>query len=62
LGGASIKGSADLCEYLLTEARVALVPGIAFGADDFMRFSYATSLEVIKEGLDRVENALFRLG
>ena len=59
--GRDIKGSASLCEYLLTEARVALVPGIAFGADDFVRFSYATSLETIKEGVDRIEEALKRL-
>ncbi|MDY6839117.1 MAG: pyridoxal phosphate-dependent aminotransferase [Thermodesulfobacteriota bacterium] len=58
----NIEGSASLCEYLLTEARVALVPGVAFGADDFIRFSFATSLEVIKEGLERVEGALHRLG
>lgn len=59
--GRDIKGSANLCEYLLTEARVALVPGIAFGADDFVRFSYATGLEAIKEGVDRIEEALKRL-
>jgi aspartate aminotransferase len=45
----------------LTEARVALVPGMAFGDDDFIRFSYATGLETIKEGLDRIENALKKL-
>ncbi len=60
--GRTIDGSGDLCEYLLTEARVALVPGIAFGADDFVRFSYATGLEVIKEGLDRIVGALGNLG
>ena len=59
--GRAIKGSVDLCEYLLTEARVALVPGIAFGDDSFMRFSYATGLETIKEGLDRIESALGKL-
>lgn len=59
--GTSIKGSADLCEHLLTEARVALVPGIAFGDDDFVRFSYATGLETIREGLDRIEEALHKL-
>ena len=59
--GETIKGSVDLCEYLLTEARVALVPGMAFGDDDFIRFSYATGLETIKEGLDRIENALEKL-
>ena len=56
-----MKGSGSLCDYLLTEARVALVPGIAFGADDFVRFSYATSLEAIREGVDRIEEALQRL-
>ncbi|NVM23244.1 MAG: pyridoxal phosphate-dependent aminotransferase [Desulfobacterales bacterium] len=60
--GVRIGGSADLCEYLLTGARVALVPGIAFGQDDFMRFSCATGLETIKEGLDRIEEALGKLG
>ena len=59
--GERIKGSVDLCEHLLTEARVALVPGMAFGDDDFIRFSYATGLETIKEGLDRIENALEKL-
>jgi aspartate aminotransferase len=34
---------------------VAVVPGIAFGADDTVRFSYACSLDVIKKGLDRFE-------
>jgi aspartate aminotransferase len=61
LEGRRIEGSGDLCEYLLTEARVALVPGVAFGTDDFIRFSYATSLEAIKEGLGRIEEALHRL-
>ncbi len=59
--GTTIKNSTDLCEYLLTEARVALVPGIAFGDDNFVRFSYATDLETIKEGLDRIEGALGKL-
>jgi len=59
--GTTITGSTDLCEYLLTEARVALVPGIAFGDDNFVRFSYATGLETIKEGLDRIEGALGKL-
>jgi aspartate aminotransferase len=59
--GKRIKGSVDLCEYLLTEAQVALVPGMAFGDDGFIRFSYATGLETIKEGLDRIEGALDKL-
>ena len=59
--GLKIGGSADLCEYLLTEAQVASVPGIAFGADDFIRFSFATSLELIQAGLERIEQALDKL-
>ncbi|MBW1675350.1 MAG: pyridoxal phosphate-dependent aminotransferase [Deltaproteobacteria bacterium] len=59
--GTTIKGSAGLCEHLLAAARVALVPGIAFGDDSFIRFSYATGLGTIKEGLDRIEDALGKL-
>lgn len=57
-GEKQINSSAGLAEYLLTKAKVALVPGIAFGADDFIRFSYATGLDLIKEGLDRIEDVL----
>lgn len=53
-----IKGSMDFAEFLLTEARVAVVPGIAFGADDCIRLSYATSEEKIKEGIKRIKEAL----
>jgi len=59
--GKTIEGSADLCEFLLTNARVAMVPGIAFGADDFIRFSYATGIDVIDEGLNRIGNAVAKL-
>jgi aspartate aminotransferase len=40
---------------LLEEAHVAVVPGIAFGDDNFVRFSYATSMPQIEKGMDRVE-------
>ena len=59
--GKKIEGSLDLADYLLEEAKVACVPGIAFGDDDFIRFSYATDIEVIEKGLDRLESALSRL-
>jgi aspartate aminotransferase len=59
--GKTIEGSADLCEYLLANARVATVPGIAFGADDFIRFSYATGIDVIDEGLNRISKAVANL-
>jgi aspartate aminotransferase len=50
------KNSFDFAGELLTEANVAVVPGTAFGADDYIRISYATSMEKIKEGIDRIEN------
>ena len=49
-------GSIDFCAQLLEKEKVAAVPGIAFGADDYIRISYATSMENIKKGLDRLEN------
>jgi aspartate aminotransferase len=56
-----INNSTTLTAYLLEEAKVAVVPGIAFGADDFIRLSFATSLEKIKVALDRIEEALAKL-
>lgn len=48
-------GSLELCEKLLDRYKVAAVPGIAFGNDNAIRISYCTSLDVLKEGLDRIE-------
>jgi len=45
----------------LGEAKVAVVPGIEFGADKYVRISYATSMEEIKKGVDRIEKAVERL-
>jgi aspartate aminotransferase len=56
--GRPIKGSLDLADMLLNEAKVAVVPGIAFGADDHFRLSYATSMTNIDKGLDRIAEAL----
>lgn len=50
-----------LAAYLLKEARVAMVPGEAFGAPAHIRFSYATSMSNIVKGLDRIDAALSRL-
>ena len=47
--------SADFCARLLEQEKVAAVPGIAFGADDYLRISYATSLANIEKGLARLE-------
>lgn len=54
--GKTINSSLDFASLLLEEAKVAVVPGIAFGTDDFIRLSYATSMENIVEGLNRIEN------
>ncbi len=59
--GKKIEGSLDLADYLLEEAKIACVPGIAFGDDEFIRFSYATDIKVIEKGLDRLESALSHL-
>lgn len=54
IGGLGLK-SQNFADRLLSKANVAVVPGIAFGDDRTIRLSYATSLDVIKTGLDRIE-------
>jgi aspartate aminotransferase len=61
VNGKLIRNSSDLAAYLLEEAKVALVSGDAFGADAYMRLSYATSMEIIVKGLDRIELAVNKL-
>jgi aspartate aminotransferase len=61
VGGKRIANSSDLAAYLLEEAKVALVSGDAFGADAYIRLSYATSMENITKGLDRIEQAVGKL-
>ncbi|AOY78419.1 pyridoxal phosphate-dependent aminotransferase [Clostridium formicaceticum] len=56
--GYKVNNSIDFAEILLENTKVAIVPGIAFGADNFMRLSYATSLENIQEGLNRIDDFL----
>jgi aspartate aminotransferase len=60
-GGRIIRGSFDLADYLMEEAHVAVVPGIAFGEDSCTRFSYALSTEEIDQGFDAVKMALGKL-
>ena len=60
-GRGGITDSQSLANYLLDEARVAVVPGAAFGADDFVRISYATSMERIREGVARIAAAVSKL-
>lgn len=58
INGRVITDSLAFCDGLLDDAKVAAIPGAAFGADDFIRLSYATSMENIVEGLNRVEEYL----
>ena len=56
-----IEGSVDFTEFLLDEAKVAVVPGIAFGKENHLRISYATSMQNIEEGMNRIEEAIKQL-
>ncbi|MGZ8779390.1 MAG: pyridoxal phosphate-dependent aminotransferase [Thermoanaerobaculia bacterium] len=60
-GRRGITDSTSFASYLLDEARVAVVPGVAFGADEFVRISYATSMERLREGIARIDAALRKL-
>jgi aspartate/methionine/tyrosine aminotransferase len=53
-GPLSVAGSVDFCERLLTEAHVAAVPGEAFGVDGCVRFSFATPIDRVEEGMRRL--------
>jgi aspartate aminotransferase len=59
--GLEIRNSVEFTQFLLEEAKVAVVPGVEFGADDYVRISYATSMEEIKKGIDRIEKAVEKL-
>ena len=56
--GRTILNSNDLTEYLLERADVAVVPGSAFGNDNHIRLSYATSMKNIEEGMERIRSAI----
>ncbi|RLD55378.1 MAG: aspartate aminotransferase [Bacteroidetes bacterium] len=56
-----ITNSNKLCEYLLKGFNVAIVPGSAFGVDNYVRFSYANNMDNIKEGIKRFTNGLHSL-
>ncbi|MBP7055518.1 MAG: pyridoxal phosphate-dependent aminotransferase [Candidatus Omnitrophica bacterium] len=51
-------GSVEVATKLLDDAMVAVIPGEPFGADDFIRLSFATGMETIRKGLDRIEEWL----
>jgi aspartate aminotransferase len=56
--GHPLRGSVDVTAFLLEHARVAVVPGVDFGSDAHVRLSYATSADLIREGLARMRAAL----
>jgi len=56
-----LTSASDFTEYLLDKARVLAVPGEDFGSTENIRISYATSLEEIEKGCDRIENAVKKL-
>jgi aspartate aminotransferase len=60
-GKCVISSSAEMATYLLDEANVAVVPGGDFGHDDHIRLSYATSMEQIEKGVERIRQALLNL-
>src|SRR5574341_264876 len=57
----TIASASDLAAYLLQEAKVAVVPGEAFGSASHIRLSYATSLDAITRGMDRIDAAVRKL-
>ncbi|MDR3111844.1 MAG: pyridoxal phosphate-dependent aminotransferase [Elusimicrobiota bacterium] len=56
--GKLVNSDMELADFLLEKAKIAVVPGTAFGAKGYLRLSYAASLENIKNGIDRLESAL----
>jgi aspartate aminotransferase len=60
-GKTPIQSATQLADYLLEEARVAVVPGEPFGSPNHIRLSFAVSMEEIEEGLNRIEEALSKL-
>ena len=59
--GKILNNDTDIVEWLLETAEVAAVPGVAFGLEPFFRVSYATSLELLKEAMNRIEKAVSSL-
>ena len=60
-GDTKIKDSIDFAMYILSDAKIAAVPGSAFGAESFIRFSYATSMENLVDAANRLKESLKKL-
>jgi aspartate aminotransferase len=61
-GGKTLTTDIDLAAYLLEEAKVAVVPGEAFGAPGHLRISYAAGNDTLREGVRRIAEAASKLG
>ena len=59
--GKTLNSSIDIAEYLLNEAKVVVVPGSGFGADNFIRISYTNSVDNLEKGIERMKKALEKL-
>ncbi|MEE9558222.1 MAG: pyridoxal phosphate-dependent aminotransferase [Candidatus Brocadiales bacterium] len=58
IAGTNVSDSTKLVDLLIEKARVAFVPGVCFGSDDHIRISFATNMDQIEEGMDRLEELL----
>ena len=56
-----INNSVDFAKILLDEEKVAVIPGTGFGLDDYIRLSYATSMDIIENGIDRISTFLSKI-
>lgn len=59
--GEQIKNSIDFARILLDEEKVAVIPGAGFGLDEYIRLSYATSMNIIETGIDRISTFLSKI-
>lgn len=59
--GTTVNSAAEMAEYLLKEAHVALVPGEAFEMPGYIRITFAVDMKLVAEGLDRIADALAKL-
>ena len=59
--GQKIESSLDFAKVLLDEEKVAVIPGAGFGLDDYIRLSYATSMDIIEKGIDRISTFLSKI-
>lgn len=59
--GEEIKNSVDFAKVLLDEEKVAVIPGAGFGLDEYIRLSYATSMNIIETGIDRIATFLGKI-